>query len=296
MSSITQHKRPQFPLEVNFISQGEGAPVILIHGLAASLHDWDQLVPELVNSGYAIYALDLLGHGDSAKPPFASYEMDWLVDHFVGWLDSLGLTAPAVLVGHSLGGYVALEYARRFPERVRGLVLVDPFYTNEQLPWVLRTAYAHPGLSIFFMERTPAWLIRWVIDLTSLFMGHRKGGLHALPKEVRVQTALDYMRTAPAAYGILHAELDLTPHLPSITVPALVVWGDRDRTLTPASFVKLVKTLPNAVGKSSATGHVPHQVDAEWFAEQVLEFLRSLPGDEQGTAVERADAPSDAKR
>ncbi|HEX8992207.1 MAG TPA: alpha/beta hydrolase [Anaerolineales bacterium] len=276
MSSTAKLEKPQVPLDVNFVSRGDGSPIVLIHGLAASLHDWDQLTPALVASGYATHALDLLGHGDSAKPPAAFYELDWLMDHFVSWLAGLGLGAPAVLIGHSLGGYVALEYTRRHPDAVRALVLVDPFYSNGQLPWFLRVAYAHPRGTSFFMRRTPPWLVRWAIDLTSLLMGHRKGGLHALPEPVRAQTAADYMRTAPATYGILQPEIDLTPHLASIAVPTLVIWGEQDRTLTPASFLDLVKQLPKAVGKSSATGHVPHQAEAEWFTEQVLTFLGTL--------------------
>jgi pimeloyl-ACP methyl ester carboxylesterase len=202
--------------------------------------------------------------------------MDWLFDHFVAWLDGLNLPQPPVLIGHSLGGYVALEYARKFPERVRGLVLVDPFYSNAQLPAALRLFYSRPALSSFFLTRSPRWLVRWVIDVTSVFMGHRTGGLHALPEEVREQTASDYLRTAPAAYGILKADLDLGPYLPSIAVPSLVVWGERDQTLAPASFAELVRRLPRGIGRSSLTGHVPHQADADWFNEQVLAFMEGL--------------------
>ena len=276
MSNTVPLETFQIPIEVNSVSQGHGSPVVLIHGLAASLHDWDLLAPLLVDAGYSAHALDLLGHGDSPKPPDPAYQMAWLVDHFISWLDGLNLTEPPVLIGHSLGGYVALEYARRFPDRVRGLVLVDPFYSNAQLPAVLRLAYAHPSMSSFFISHAPAWIIRLSIDVMSMMIGHAKGGLHALPETVRAQTALDYMRTAPATYAILKAELNLTPYLGSIAVPVLVLWGERDRTLTPASFEQLVRQLPKATGKSLPTGHVLHQAEADWFNEQVLTFLRTL--------------------
>lgn len=274
----TQPPMPfHLPTEANFASHGAGPPVVLVHGLAASLHDWDALIPELVAAGYSAHAVDLLGHGDSPRPEVRYYEMDWLLNHFMSWMQALNLLTAPVLIGHSLGGYVVLEYARRFPERVRGLVLVDPFYDDKQLPWVMRLAYHHPRLTSRFLERTPGWLVRWAIDVTSLLMGHSAGGLHALPESVRAQTVADYLRTAPAAYGILREHADLTPYLATISAPALVVWGERDRTLAPASFTGLVRSLPRAVGRSRATGHVPHQAEAEWFGAEVLQFLRSIP-------------------
>ena len=283
----------EVPFDVNFVSQGQGVPVVLIHGLAASLHDWDALIPLLVESGYSTYALDLLGHGDSPKPETPAYRMDWLVDHFIAWLERLGLSEPAVLIGHSLGGYVALEYARRFPQRARGLVLVNPLYSNGQLPTALRLAYARPGLSSFFLTHSPRWLVRSVIDITSLFMGHRTGGLHALPEDVRAQTTSDYLRTSPGAYGILKSDLDLTPHLAAIAVPSLVIWGERDHTLAPASFADLVRRLPKAVGHSSLTGHVPHQADADWFNKEVLTFLVDLHRESAGVTGMVAGTPGE---
>ena len=101
------------PRDANYTQHGAGKPVILIHGIAASLHDWDELIPELTANGFSCYALDLLGHGDSPKPDSRAYQMDWMLDHFSHWVNSLHLTEPAVVIGHSLGGYIALQYARR---------------------------------------------------------------------------------------------------------------------------------------------------------------------------------------
>lgn len=248
----------------------------MVHGVAASLHDWDLLLPELAEAGYAGYALDLLGHGDSPKPDSRAYRVEWVFDHFAEWMDSLCLTSPAVLIGHSLGGYLVLEYARRFPARTRGLILVNPFYSASQLPTVLRLTYRHPTLSGLVVGKTPQWLFRVIIDFTSIAMGHSSGALHALPKDIRAQTALDYIRTAPGVYNIPNTGLDFTGHLSSVSAPTLVVWGERDQTLAPASFKKLVNSMPNATGKHIRAGHVPHQSNADWFNPLVLDFLKTL--------------------
>lgn len=252
--------------------------MLLIHGIAASLHDWDDFLPELAGHGYAAYALDLLGHGKSGKPKTRGYQLEWLFQHFSGWVHSLGLKQPPVLVGHSLGGYLALEYARRFPAQTRALVLTNPYYRKEQLSLFLQLSYLSPHLNGFLVEKTPAWLFRLLIDVTSLALARTGGGAHRLDEKIRRQTALDYKRTAPGAYNLPNTGQDLLPQLPQITQPTLLIWGDHDLTLAPASFPAMLKLLPNARGQVMAgASHVPHQSDPIAYNKIVLEFLEKLP-------------------
>ncbi|GJQ34353.1 MAG: hypothetical protein JETCAE01_03630 [Anaerolineaceae bacterium] len=121
---ITSVEYRKMPLpngnKVNYVHQGNGEPVILIHGLAASLHDWDDLLPELERAGYAGYALDLLGHGESEKPVRTrDYSVENAYADFAEWLDLLDFRDPLILIGHSLGAGISMMYAQRNPERVR---------------------------------------------------------------------------------------------------------------------------------------------------------------------------------
>jgi pimeloyl-ACP methyl ester carboxylesterase len=179
--------------------------------------------------------------------------MDWVYEHFASWVKSLRLPEPAILIGHSMGGYVALEFARRVSAWTRGLILVDPFYSRSQLPRLLRNTYSHAGLSSFIIGRAPEWMFRFFVDLSSVATGHSVGALHSLPETIRAQTALDFKRTA-----------------------TLVVWGDRDRTLAPSSFSYLVNQLPKARGEILHAGHVPHQSHPKEFNQIVMEFLKEL--------------------
>jgi pimeloyl-ACP methyl ester carboxylesterase len=169
-------------------------------------------------------------------------------------MKSLQLTEPAVLIGHSLGGYVALEYARRVSAWTRGLILVSPFYSRSQLSLLLRNAYGHPRLNGLVVDRIPEWLFRIFVDVSSIAMGHSAGALYSLPEKAR-----------------------LDGYLAEIDAPTLVVWGDRDRALAPASFPRLVKALPKARAELLRAGHVPHQSDTAAFNEIVLKFLKGLP-------------------
>ena len=269
-------ERNSIPTTANYVQRGTGAPVILIHGLAASLHDWDDLIPALTENSYAAYAPDLLGHGDSPRLDSRAYQMDWIFDHFFHWMKSLRLTEPAILIGHSLGGHVALQYARRVSAWTRGLVLVNPFYSPSQLPRLLRKTYGRANLGGTLVEKAPNWLFRLLVDMSSVAMGHSVGALHSLPERIRAQTALDFRRTAPGVYHLPNAMYDMTPFLHEINTPALVVWGDRDKTLSPASFARLVNALPKARGDAFRAGHVPHQSHAQEFNQVVLKFLKEL--------------------
>ena len=264
--------------DVNFIQAGEGVPVIMVHGLAASLHDWDTLLPELATHGYAGHALDLLGHGESVKPQeLDHYTSDSVFAHMLGWIESLKLNEPAILIGHSLGGYLSLQYALKYPARVRALVLANPFYTQSQLPPALRFFLRRPLLNTTLIEHTPYWLFRLMIDVSSLQFGNSNEKFHTLPEEVRFQTALDYKRAAPGIYNIPRTLHDLTPDLPRINQPTLVIWGARDQTIDPKTFPVLVMKLPNAHGEvMPICGHVPHQCHAMDFNKKVLDFLNSL--------------------
>ena len=117
---------------------------------------------------------------------------------------------------------------------------------------------------------------RALIDLGSVAMRHDNGELHSLPKRVRVQTALDYTRTAPGIYNVPNTIEDLSEHASSISIPTLVVWGERDQTLAPASFPRLVNAMPRATGKSFRAGHVPHQSHAPEFNQAVMEFVKAV--------------------
>jgi 2-succinyl-6-hydroxy-2,4-cyclohexadiene-1-carboxylate synthase len=270
----TQYNNITQKVYVNSIQSGQGAPVILIHGLAASLFDWIDLIPELNSAGYATYALDLLGHGKSGKPDSVTgYNIENVYSNFSDWIDSLQLDKPLVLIGHSLGGHLALRYTYSHPDRVCAIILCDPLYNINQLPLLLRLNYHYSIIDTTIIEHVPEWLIRSIVDLTSLSI--RNG--YELPEKVREQTAADYKRAQPGIFNILHKIEDLTPYLSSIKQPVLVLWGSHDSTLLASSFSKILIDMPNAKGGAiQGAGHVPHQSHAAIFNQEVLKFLDKL--------------------
>lgn len=266
---------------VNYVQQGPstGAPVILIHGLAASLHDWDDLLPLLAENGYAGYALDLLGHGESEKPEHRSeYTVETVYRHFSDWVDSLHIQEPMTLIGHSLGGAISLLYALRHPDRINGLVLVNPFYDIKQLSPAIQSAALRQLLYAGVVDLTPYWLFRFFVDVTSFnyYIGHRE--VHSLPEHIRYQTALDFKRASSGIYNIVHTLPNILSDLPRIQQPTLLLWGKRDQTLASESFPRIGKLLPNIVASHTMPicGHVPHQCHPDKFNPHVMKFLKNL--------------------
>jgi pimeloyl-ACP methyl ester carboxylesterase len=256
---------------VNYITQGDGPPVIMIHGVAASLYDWEHMTSELASQGYRGYALDLLGHGESAKPDQPEeYHVETLYNHFNDWVAELNFATPPVLVGHSLGGYLSLLHAIRYPEKVRALVLIDPFFSPGQLSPLLRLVRTRPKLGSKVMKVAPEWLIHtllgWDPEISNNFS-----------PEVRQQIATDYKRSSPYFVYITKDLFDLTPNLRQVKKPTQIIWGEHDRTLNPSTFPELAQTLANASSYMvPKCGHQPHIGKPNLVNQLTLNFLDSL--------------------
>jgi pimeloyl-ACP methyl ester carboxylesterase len=257
--------------QVNYISEGDGPPVIMIHGIAASLNDWEQMTLELASQGYSCYALDLLGHGESAKPDKPEeYHVETLYKHFIDWVEKLTFDTPPILVGHSLGGYLSIMHALRHPEHVRALVLIDPFYSPEQLSPFLRFARSKPGFGSKVIRVVPEWFIHtllgWDPDIANNFS-----------PEARLQIANDYKRSSPYFVYITEDLIDLTPELPHLKKPSQIIWGEHDRTLNPSTFPKLAQVLPNASSNMIPNcGHQPHIGKPDLVNKLTMNFLNCL--------------------
>jgi pimeloyl-ACP methyl ester carboxylesterase len=109
-------------IELAYTRQGKGTPLVLLHGFPLDHHTWDEIAPLLENT-FDLIIPDLRGFGDSTTVETA-YTVDDLASDVASLLDQLGIEKSA-LAGHSMGGYVALAFARLYPERVRGLGLVS---------------------------------------------------------------------------------------------------------------------------------------------------------------------------
>lgn len=253
---------------LNYVERGEGPPVILVHGMAASLYDWEALLPALASAGFRGFAPDLMGHGESFKPSFPeAYTLEAFYNSLESWIETLGLNEQLTLISHSLGGYLCLLYNLRHPERVRAQVLIAPLYRPSQLSPVLRLARRRPTLGARALRVVPLKLIDWVLAWDPI-------NLEGFTPQARRQIAIDYKRASPFILNLPRQIKDLTPKLSHLHTPSLVVWGTRDLTLNPASFPALVDALPSGYGHNfQDSGHQPHIGRPDQVNRLAVEFL-----------------------
>lgn len=251
--------------DVRYRVLGEGRPALLLHGWGASWHYWQWLMPALARSGYRAYAPDLLGHGDSAKPPL-DYDSETYLAFVQGLVAVLGLER-FTLAGHSLGGCIALRLAETWPERVARLVLVNPFYGSDQLRSPLLNLM---GLGVLALHLAPPALVNVAVRFGSL---GRSGNV---PASFLQQTAVDYKRATPRIAAHHFIMPDLRRDIARVTAPTLVVWGERDALLSPRSFRELAQMLPaGQAWPFPDAGHSPLVEKPSEFNRVVLRFLKS---------------------
>lgn len=247
---------------------GSGPPVVLVHGFAASHHDWAYLQPKLTYEGYQVYAPDLIGHGDSPYDiSHVGITFDEIYGSFCDWIDSCQFEQEIRLVGHSLGGLISMNYAMENPESLRSLILINPYYTKKQLNPILRYFSGNPAPYRKILQVAPSWLIHFIVSLDIRGYLHYEDG-------TKEQKARDVSRAAPEIVYIPGSIPQFSDHIAEIKSPTAVIWGTKDPTLKPQSFQELHDMLPNATSQAIiGAGHQPHLTQPEQTNPIIIDFL-----------------------
>ncbi|WP_017660132.1 alpha/beta fold hydrolase [Baaleninema simplex] len=268
---------------IAFTASGEGSPLLLIHGFGASIGHWRNNIPAFADAGYRVYALDLLGFGDSDKPALEySLELwrDLIADFWTEFIKE-----PTVFAGNSIGALLALMLAAEYPDRTEGIVLLNcagglnhrPEELNLPLRMVMGTfaklvSSKWFGSFLFDRVRQPHRIrgtLRQVYGNREAVTDELVEMLYAPSCHPGAQQVFASILTAPA--GPKPSEL-----LPQVQCPMLVLWGEDD-PWTPVKgsqiFQDWGKRHPVTFHSIPKTGHCPHDERPEIVNSLVLDWL-----------------------
>ena len=254
---------------------GEGEPLVLLHGIATDRHIWDVVSP-LLGLGRRVITVDLPGFGHS-EPAGEKFDLERVATRIVRGLAAHGIRAPFDLVGHSLGGGVALTLAVTRPDEVRLLVLVAPAGLRPMSPRLAGILASAAGPMIAARRgASPLTDKAWGRRL--LLTGVVADGSELTPSMARqlVQASATASRTAPALRTI--ATVDLRPLLSRLQRPLGVIWGEADQTMPVETLTAIVAARPDAlVARLRDAGHVPMVERPASFVEALEWLLVELP-------------------
>ena len=257
-----------------FVRQsGAGPDVVLLHGLGDSSLGWQFLEGPLVESGYRVTVWDALGAGRSAKPRDGDYSLVAHLRRLEGVLDQLGIERVH-LVGHSLGGALALGFAHAHPERTAALCLIDP------------AAYREGALTGRWLWDVPllAEIVLGVLSTEMLVdLGLRQNFANAadIPSGLRKLYLREALREAVVA-SLIRQERQLVPddaeaweaRHRTIAAPTLVLWGEKDALVPIAQGRRLVQDIEGAeLVVLPHLAHSPQLEDPANVLRHVLPFL-----------------------
>jgi pimeloyl-ACP methyl ester carboxylesterase len=263
---------------VIYRTAGSGPPVVLIHGMVNSSHHWREVALRLADR-YTVIAPDLIGHGDSATPR-GDYSLGAHAAVIRDLLTAIGV-GSATVVGHSLGGGVAMQFFWQFPQRVERLVLVSSGGLGREVSPLLRSA-ALPGASA---------ALRVVAGRSSLaVLGRVAAALDArgsarsvyVRAVVRALRPLERPGSREAFLQTLRSVIDLKgQHVSAVDrlyllgpVPTLIVWGALDNTIPVQHGRAAHEAIPHSRFETlPRAAHFPHLENPEGLARAIRDFV-----------------------
>src|SRR6185437_3716571 len=215
-----------------YITGGAGEPVLFLHGLGHTAGTWNEVLPQLARH-FRVFAVDMLGCGRSDKPR-VEYNLWALATYTRYFMDAVGIER-AHLVGHSLGGGIAMHMAWQYPERVNRLALVSTGGLGRDVRLALRVA-SLPGTSPALAGFTsPVWL--WALKRFRAGRAMTPAWRENVQMWIRlgqVDSRRVFFRILRSVCSIRGQKVSALDRLALLKHPVLLIWGERDRTIPVA--------------------------------------------------------------
>ena len=266
--------------EIAYRTAGSGPVVVLIHGMAGSSATWVPVI-DLLAEHVTVVAPDLLGHGHSDKPR-GDYSLGAHASLLRDLLAKLGHDR-ATVVGQSLGGGIALQFAYQHPERCERIVLVAAGGLGKDVLGLLR-GLAVPGVE-YVLPLAFQPVIRDAVNSVARLL--RRAGISAGPETLEIwrsysslidpYTRMAFLRTLRSVVDVKGQMVSAHDRLYlASAMPTLIVWGDRDPIIPVSHAYQTHEAIPGSrLEIFEGAGHYPHCHDPRRFADVVIDFVAS---------------------
>jgi pimeloyl-ACP methyl ester carboxylesterase len=263
---------------------GSGPPVVLVHGMLNSSSHWQDVALQLA-ADHTVVAPDLIGHGDSAAPR-GDYSLGAHAASIRDLLAAIGIDR-ATVVGHSLGGGVAMQFFYQFPQRVERLVLVSSGGLGHEVSPLLRSA-ALPGVGAALSMIRPRLLAAMRDAGGHLRERGVRGGVHlqAIARALRPLENADaraaFLHTLRSVIDVHGQRVSATDRLYLLeSIPTMIVWGERDNTIPLRHGLLAHEAIPDSVWRTlPGAAHFPHLEEPDALARVLAEFIgQTAPGE-----------------
>lgn len=249
---------------------GSGRPLLLIHGYPLSRALWKAQV-EALKELCTVITPDLRGHGESEAIP-GPYSMDMLADDCAHLLDDLQLQQPVIVGGLSMGGYVAMAFCRRYPERVAGLLLTA---TRAGADSPEGRANRERAMQLAQESGAEAIADSMLPKMFAPGTYAQRLDLIAFLRRMMSQTSVEGIIGALAA---MKDRPDSLPGLTDFSKPALIIHGAEDQLIPPQDAQAMHTTLPQSQFMLlPSAGHLPNLEQTEPYNAAVRHFIQRLP-------------------
>jgi pimeloyl-ACP methyl ester carboxylesterase len=280
---------------------GTGPALLLVHGLFEDALTWRKVIPRLART-HTVIAPDLFGHGESDAPTGIDYSPAGHAGTLRDVLDVLGHDHVTV-VGHSLGGGIAISFAYNYPERLHRIALISSGGLGLEVHPLLRTL-SLPGASTMLRVLTTPAALRVLAGAARLALATRARGAARIIWTARLTLAsvgdrerraakITTLRAVIGRRGQRVSALDRFYLLR--TVPTLLIWGTHDRMIPSRHASAALATHPGAkLVLVDGAGHLPHRTRAKFVTERLSSFVNESAAHSPVAADKRAAGSSSA--